>query len=137
MYGVTPLSENTPLFRALCKIEGISHHTSRVFLDELKIDQFKSWSMLTYEEKTLILEKLKNFSLDTLSPNTSTGHQIGTFVKSSTIQAIRTLIRKEGYKGLRHKLGKRCRGQRTQTSGRKNRQQKKFQKLQKQAKLNR
>lgn len=131
--GVHQIKEDKPLYRELSRISGLGVTSSLVWLDSLGVDCYKiTWNELKEEEKVKIAKSLESEKIPGLSyPNGNrlSEHLIKDSLKSAKATDIRFHIKIADYRGQRHKIGKRVRGQRTRTTNRKNKLIKGFQKL--------
>ncbi|RLA74102.1 MAG: 30S ribosomal protein S13 [Epsilonproteobacteria bacterium] len=91
---------------ALTYIFGIGLHSSRLILQATGIDLNKRASELTGEETALIRNEIeKNYTVE--------GD-----LRKQTAMNIKTLMDLGSYRGLRHRAGLPCRGQKTKTNAR-------------------
>jgi len=102
----TDLPNKKRLEYALTYIFGIGLHSSRLILKATGIDPNKRASELTGEETASIRNEIeKNYTVE------------GDLRKDTAIN-IKTLMDLGSYRGLRHRAGLPCRGQKTKTNAR-------------------
>jgi len=119
------LPGNLPVERALRKIPGIGFMTSRAICLMLGVDRNKKLSDLTQEEVKKLEEVLKNPPLPSWMKNRRrdprTGedlHLTGIDVKLKMKEDISLLKKIKCWRGIRHELGLKVRGQRLHSSWR-------------------
>jgi len=126
----TDLDGNKNLVFALTKIKGIGMRMARVIVNHLKLDPNQKLGTLDDEN----VKKLKKFieeEIDSLFPwllnrrkDPYTGknmHLLSKDVDFAKMIDIERMIKIKCYRGVRHAKGKKVRGQRTRTTGRKGR----------------
>ncbi len=102
----TDLPNKKRLEYALTYIFGIGLHSSRLILKATGIDPNKRASELTSEEAASIRNEIeKNYTVE--------GD-----LRKQTAMNIKTLMDLGSYRGLRHRAGLPCRGQKTKTNAR-------------------
>jgi len=124
----TDIKGSIPVVEGLTRIKGIGPTLSRAIIKKAGIPLDKKVGFLTEEELSKIEEIIKNVK-DIFPPyllnrrfDRYTGkdhHLIGSDVKFVMERDIEFEKRLNTWRGLRHKLGLKVRGQRTRTTGRK------------------
>ncbi|MHA1677122.1 MAG: 30S ribosomal protein S13 [Candidatus Njordarchaeales archaeon] len=118
-----------PILFALSRIKGVGHNLARVILKRADIPNDKLVGFLDEEE----IEKIEKILSDPVSygipawmlnrqRDLDTGkdlHYIGSDLILRTRRDIEIMIRMKCWKGVRHSLGLKVRGQKTRTTGRK------------------
>ncbi|MHA1664704.1 MAG: 30S ribosomal protein S13 [Candidatus Njordarchaeales archaeon] len=118
-----------PILFALSRIKGVGHNLARVILKRADIPNDKLVGFLNEEE----IEKIEKILSDPVSygipawmlnrqRDLDTGkdlHYIGSDLILRTRRDIEIMIRMKCWKGVRHSLGLKVRGQKTRTTGRK------------------
>ncbi|MEX2689394.1 MAG: 30S ribosomal protein S13 [Candidatus Njordarchaeum guaymaensis] len=118
-----------PILFALSRIKGVGHNLARVILRRANIPNDKLVGFLNEEE----IEKIEKILSDPVSygipawmlnrqRDLDTGkdlHYIGSDLILRTRRDIEIMIRMKCWKGVRHSLGLKVRGQKTRTTGRK------------------
>jgi len=118
-----------PILFALSRIKGVGHNLARVILRRADIPNDKLVGFLNEEE----IEKIEKILSDPVSygipawmlnrqRDLDTGkdlHYIGSDLILRTRRDIEIMIRMKCWKGVRHSLGLKVRGQKTRTTGRK------------------
>ncbi len=126
----TDLDGNKNLVFALTKIKGIGIRMARVIVNHLKLNPNQKLGTLSDED----IERLRKFieeEIDSLpawllnrrkDPYTGKDmHLLSKDVDFARMLDIERLIKIKCYRGVRHAKGKKVRGQRTRTTGRKGR----------------
>ena len=114
------LREDVRLDLQLARVSGLGRVSAIKYLSSLWTNPEHSWNRIPSEKKVLINQFL--------AENGSDEYPLEVRLKSQRMNSIRQLMRTKCYRGMRHKLGKRVRNQRTRTSNRVNRVVKGFQK---------
>ena len=123
------LRGDQPILFALSRIKGVGHNLARVILRRANIPNDKLVGFLNEEE----IEKIEKILSDPVSygipawmlnrqRDLDTGkdlHYIGSDLILRTRRDIEIMIRMKCWKGVRHSLGLKVRGQKTRTTGRK------------------
>jgi len=117
-----------PLAYGLAKIKGIGYHTGLAIARKLGLDPRLRIGYLSEEDVTKIEEAVRNPKSYGLPPwylnrrkDYATGedrHLIGADLIYEARQDIERLARIRSWRGIRHSLGLKVRGQRTHTTGR-------------------
>ena len=108
------------MHRQLSRISGLGLRSSLHWLDSLGLDPYGvSWVDLDPQVKQAIQSQVSKQLIQ--SPgNRGSESALGNLLKSMVNLDQRRKIRKGSYQGLRHRNGKKVRGQRTRSTGRKN-----------------
>jgi len=124
----TDIKGSVPIVEGLTRIKGIGPTLSRAILNKLGIPMYKKTGFLTDEEIRKLEALIKNIKNE-FPPyllnrrfDRYTGedlHLIGEDVKFIMERDIEFEKKINTWRGLRHKLGLKVRGQRTRTTGRK------------------
>lgn len=126
----TDLDGNRNVVHALTGIPGIGIRMARSIVNELGLDGKKKLGLLEDEEiaklRQLIEEEIEKFPAWMLNrrADVHTGkdlHLLSKDVSFARMLDIERLIRMKCYRGVRHAKGKKVRGQRTRSTGRKGR----------------
>ena len=91
---------------ALTYIFGIGLHTSRLILDELKVDYNKRAHELSEDEAAAIAKVIRE------------KYMVEGDLRKKVAMDIKSLMEVGTYRGLRHRRGLPCRGQKTKTNAR-------------------
>ena len=112
----------------LAKIKGIGYHTALTVLRKLSLDPHLRVGYLSEEDVLKIEEvvnNLKNYGIPSWYLNRRKSfevgedtHLIGADLIYAARQDIERLMRVRSWRGIRHQLGLKVRGQRTHTTGR-------------------
>ena len=91
---------------ALTYIFGIGLHTSRLILDATGVDYNKRAHELTEDEAATIAKEIRE------------NHMVEGDLRKKVAMDIKSLMEVGTYRGLRHRRGLPCRGQKTKTNAR-------------------
>ena len=91
---------------ALTYIFGIGLHKSRLILDATGIDYNKRAHELTEDEAASIAKEIRD------------GHTVEGDLRKEVAMNIKSLMELGSYRGIRHRRGLPCRGQKTKTNAR-------------------
>ncbi|MDI9611297.1 MAG: 30S ribosomal protein S13 [Archaeoglobaceae archaeon] len=126
----TDLDGNRNVVHALTGIPGIGIRMARSVVNELNLDGSRKLGTLEDEEitklKNLIEEEIEKFPAWMLNRRSdpSTGknlHLLSKDINFARMLDIEKMMRMKCYRGVRHAKGKKVRGQRTRSTGRKGR----------------
>ena len=127
--GSYSLRQDQPLYRQLSRLSGLGLGSSLGWLDSLGVpDPYSvTWNSLDPALRAQIQSQVSRQTLET--PGNRGGETaLGNLLKSLVNLDHRRKIRKGSYQGLRIKHGKKVRGQRTRSTGRKHKILRGFQK---------
>jgi len=114
------LSEKKRLDVVLASLSGLGWVSAARLLLERNIHPTTTWLQLSRDQQLELSEFIRNNGCDETP--------LEARLKSRTMDDLRNLMRKKCYRGMRHKIKKRVRGQRTRTTNRVNRVLRGFQK---------
>jgi small subunit ribosomal protein S13 len=125
--GQTDLDGTKSVERSLIEMNGIGRRTARIIASEAEIDRRDTLGRLEDDEIDEIVSLVENYAdhvPDWMTNRQSdfftgeTTHEIGNDLEMTRRHDINRMKMIDSYKGIRHKRGRKVRGQRTKSTGR-------------------
>jgi small subunit ribosomal protein S13 len=125
--GQSDLDGTKSAERALSELNGVGRRTARIICQDVGIDRTATFGGLDEETIEAVVEQIDDYS-DAV-PGWLTNHRNGYFTGETTHetgndlemtrrQDVNRMKMIDSYRGVRHKRGKKVRGQRTKSTGR-------------------
>jgi small subunit ribosomal protein S13 len=125
--GQADLDGTKSVERSLTGLNGIGRRAARIIADKAGVDRRATFGGLEQEQIDEVVEIVEGFAdevPDYLANHRNdffdgeTTHQIGNDLELTRRQDINRMKMIDSYKGIRHKRGRKVRGQRTKSTGR-------------------
>jgi len=125
--GQTDLDGTKSVERSLTEMKGIGRRTARIIADKAGVDRRATFGALEDDDIDAVVELVEGYADEVpewLANHRNdffegeTSHEIGNDLELTRRQDINRMKMIDSYKGVRHKRGRKVRGQRTKSTGR-------------------
>jgi small subunit ribosomal protein S13 len=125
--GQTDLDGTKSAERALGELNGVGRRTARIICQDVGIDRTATFGGLDEETIEAVVEQIDDYADEVPEWLTNhqnsyftgeTTHETGNELEMTRRQDVNRMKMIDSYRGVRHKRGKKVRGQRTKSTGR-------------------